>query len=293
MPARRFDPERVLLARRDSGLKQTDVASRMGVSGARVSSWEKGHSRPDPEKLPGLAEALRRNLDELFPRDGRPDLADLRADAGFTQAATRTVTGTSTAGPVAAAENAQRRLAQEYEEALAAAYRVSVEALRRAQDRSFGIDVPEPDEPEPRARDDGEELPETLAEKITYLLAQLPMPLDDAQIAALGNDRAGRQVLTEELVCDLRTGVGTGADHDALDALAEALDTTPVIWSQDADVRRIIAETMLLKGKIAAIAARGGEQQGLSADLLDFVLREVDKARAEAGVHHRDVPPSS
>ncbi|CCK32103.1 hypothetical protein BN159_7724 [Streptomyces davaonensis JCM 4913] len=288
MPARRFDPNRVLLARREGGFKQTDVASHVGVSGARVSAWETGRSVPDPEKLPRLAEALNRDLDDLFPRDGRPDLADLRADAGYTQAATKELTGTSTAGPVAAAENAQRRLAEEYEPKLAEAYGVSVEALRRAQDRSFGIDVPEPGEAvpgaegqEPRLR--GEEmLPETLAEKITYLLERLPIPPSDAQLAALGNDRTGREVLTEDLVRDLRTGKVSSAQDDVLDALAEALDTTPLIWSQDADVQRIIGGTMLLRGQISAIAARGGEEKGLPADLLDFILHEVDKARSEA-----------
>ncbi|TCR22951.1 helix-turn-helix transcriptional regulator [Streptomyces sp. BK205] len=293
MPARRFDPNRVLLARREGGLKQTDVASYVGVSGARVSSWETARSVPDPEKLRRLAEALRHDLDDLFPRDGRPDLADLRADAGYTQAATRELTGTSTAGPVAAAENAQRRLAEEYEPILAEAYGVSVEALRRAQDRSFGNDVPEPGEaalgaagPEAQLQRGQGGLPETLAEKITYLLDRLPNPLSDAQLAALGNDRTGREVLNEDLVRGLRTGEVSGAQDDVLNALAEALDTTPLIWSQDADVQRIIGGTMLLRGQLSAIAARGGQEEGLPADLLDFILHEVDKVRSEARDGH-------
>ncbi|MET8008972.1 helix-turn-helix transcriptional regulator [Streptomyces sp. NPDC005271] len=281
MPARRFDAARVLITRRDARLKQSDVALGMRVSAARVSAWETERSVPDPEKLPRLAELLGRGLDDLFPREGRPDLADLRADAGYSQADTKHLTKTRTAGPVAAAEKGQRRLADEYHAPLAKAYGVGVEALLRAQERSFGIDVPEPGEqPEtPRVASDG--LPETLAEKITYLLEQLPSPPSDAEVAVLGNSRTGAEILDEGLVRDLRTGVVTGASDEVLHALAEALDTTPLIWSADADVQRIIAETMLLRGQVAALAARGGGQEGLSAELLQFILKEVEKAKAD------------
>ncbi|MGC0328049.1 transcriptional regulator with XRE-family HTH domain [Streptomyces sp. SAI-170] len=281
MPARRFDAERMLLARRAIGRKQSDVAAHVGVSPARVSAWEKGRSVPDPEKLPLIAQVLAQDKDELFPREGLPDLADLRADAGYSQAATKELTRTKTAGPVAAAENGQRRLAEEYHLPLAEAYGVGVEALLRAQERSFGIDVPEPGETvTPQAAGDG--LPETLAEKITYLLEQLPSPLSDAEVAALGNSRTRTKILTEDLVRDLRTGAVNSTSEEVLDALAEAVDTTPLIWSADADVQRIIAETMLLRGQVAALAARGGEQEGLSTALLEFIFREVDKARADA-----------
>ncbi|MFJ7969418.1 helix-turn-helix transcriptional regulator [Streptomyces sp. NPDC096324] len=280
MATRRFAPERLLLTRREAHLKQADVADGVGVTAARVSAWETGRSVPDPEKLPGLARVLDCDLDELFPREGYPDLADLRADAGYSQTATKELTGTRSAGPVAAAETGQRRLAEEYRAPLAAAYGVSGEQLLRAQERSFGIDVPEPGDGE-RAGLDGQ-LPETLAEKITYLLGRLSEDLSDQQVAARGNARAGVEVLNADMVHELRTGRVTHASQDVLSALAEALDTTPVIWSQDADVQRILSETMLLRGQIAAIAARGGEQKGLSADLLDFILHEVDKARVEA-----------
>ncbi|MCP3822679.1 helix-turn-helix domain-containing protein [Streptomyces sp. A3M-1-3] len=282
MPARRFDAARVLLTRRDARLKQSDVALGMRVSAARVSAWETERSVPDPEKLPRLAELLGRGLDDLFPRAGRPDLADLRADAGYSQADTKHLTKTRTAGPVAAAEKGQRRLAEEYHAPLAKAYGVGVDALLRAQERSFGIDVPEPGEQPETPQVAGDGLPETLAEKITYLLEQLPSPLSDAEVAALGNSRTGAEILDEDLVRDLRTGVVTSAsDEEVLHALAEALDTTPLIWSADADVQRIIAETMLLRGQVAALAARGGGQEGLSAELLQFILKEVDKARVD------------
>ncbi|MFD7013968.1 helix-turn-helix transcriptional regulator [Streptomyces sp. NPDC059928] len=298
MPARRFEAQRLLIARREERLKQADVARIVGVSAARVSAWETGRSAPDPERLPRLAEAVGRDLDVLFPREGRPDLRDLRADAGYSQAATRELTKTSTAGPVAAAETAQRRLAAEYEQRLADAYGVSVESLRRAQERSFGHDVPEPGEPESAdvGRRDGATLPATLPAtldgKIVYLLEQLPDPLSDAEVAARGNGRAGAQILTADLVRGLRTGAVVNASDEALGALAEALDTTPLIFrSGDAGVQRVIAETLVLKNQVAAIAARGGGEEGLSAELLAFINQEVAKARTEA-VAHRDHPAS-
>ncbi|MFC8708930.1 MULTISPECIES: helix-turn-helix transcriptional regulator [unclassified Streptomyces] len=282
MPVRRFDGHRLLLARREEGLKQTAVAAAVEVSAARVSAWETGRSVPDPEKLPRLARAVNRDLDALFPRPGPPDLADLRADAGYSQSATRELTATRTQGPVAAAENGQRRLAREYEQVLADAYGVSVETLRRAQERSFGHDVPEPGEPAPRG-DGAPALPATLDGRIAYLLGQLPQPLPDAEIAARGNRLAGRQVLDEDLVREMRTGVRADAPADVLGALAEALDTTAVFFeSGDTGVQQVIAETMVLKNHVAAIAARGGGEEGLSAQLLAFINREVAKARAEA-----------
>ncbi|AKN73681.1 hypothetical protein QR97_31545 [Streptomyces sp. PBH53] len=287
MPARLFDAQALLLARRDENRKQSDVATEVGVSAARVSAWETGRSVPDPEKLPRLAAAVRRDLDTLFPRNGRPDLADLRADAGYSQSATRALTGTRTPGPVAAAENGQRRLSKEYEQRLADAYGVSVDALRRAQERSFGHDVPEPGESsaaKTASADSGSGvLPATLAGKITYVLDRMPAPVTDAALAARGNDLVGAEVLTEDLVHDLRTGVVTSASDEVLRALAEALDTTPLMFrSHDAGVERVIAETLVLRNQVAAIAARGGAEAGLSAELLAFISKEVSNARREA-----------
>ncbi|MGW2702342.1 helix-turn-helix transcriptional regulator [Streptomyces sp. NPDC001340] len=282
MSARHFDRHRVRAVRRAAEIPQADVAATVGVSDSAVAGWETGSAAPDPEKLPALARALKQDLDDLFPRTGPPDLTDLRCDAGYYQYETAALIGTKSAGPVAGAERGVRRLKDKYVPVLATAYGVRVEALLRAQERSFGIDAPEPGQrlQEPTGTDEG--LPETLAQKITYLLERLPAPLSDAEIAALGNSRTGHEALSENLVRDLRTGLTTSASQEALHALAEALDTTPLIWSDDADVQRIIAETLLLRGQIAAMAARGGEQEGLSAELLQFISREVDKARAEA-----------
>ncbi|PAK24676.1 hypothetical protein CJD44_21135 [Streptomyces sp. alain-838] len=290
MPVRRFDGHRLLLARREEGLKQGTVAEAVGVSAARVSAWETGRSTPDPEKLPRLARAVKRDLDVLFPRQGYPDLADLRADAGYSQSATRALTVTRTQGPVAAAEKGQRRLAKEYERVLADAYGVSVPALLRAQERSFGHDVPEPDEPSSPSdvEEGGLVLPTTLDGKITYLLEKRPRPLSDAEVAARGNWWAGAPVLSDDLVRGLRTGVIAAASDEVLGALAEALDTTPLFFaSNDAGVQKVITEAMALKDQVAAIAARGGGEEGLSAELLAFIGKEVAKARAEV-VDRRD-----
>ncbi|MFJ4689255.1 helix-turn-helix transcriptional regulator [Streptomyces sp. NPDC088789] len=288
MPARRFDATRLLLARREEKRKQADVAEEVGVSPTRISAWEKGHAVPDPEKLPRLARAVRRDLDELFPRPGHPDLADLRTDAGYTQAETRTFTGTRSKGPVTSAESGKRRLGREYEQPLAAAYGVSVEALRRAQERSFGHEVPEPDQPVgPDVPGPASALPATLAGKIGYLLERLPVPLCDADIAARGNPVGGPPVLTADLVADLRTGRVENVGEEVLRALADALGTTPLIFSSgDSQVEQVIAETIELTSRVAAIAARGGAEEGLSAELLSFINREVAKAEAEARASH-------
>ncbi|MET8980929.1 helix-turn-helix transcriptional regulator [Streptomyces sp. NPDC004539] len=278
--------------RRAADIPQSAVAASVGVADSTVAGWETGLTAPDPEKLPALARALGRSLDELFPRAGSPDLTDLRCDVGLFQYETPAIIGTKSAGPVAGAERGERRLKEKYVQALAARYGVTVEELRRAEDRSIAKangqeleeSVEESADPSPESSlgSASAELPTTLAEKITYLIQRLPTPLSDAEVAAEGNSRTGTRVLTEESVRQLRTGEATAAPEDVLGALAEALDTTPLIWSDDANVQRIIAGTWLLKSEFAAIAARGGEKEGLSADLLSFIRKEVEQARAEA-----------
>ncbi|MGJ5898388.1 helix-turn-helix transcriptional regulator [Streptomyces niveiscabiei] len=290
MAARHFDRGRVRAVRRAADIPQSAVAASVGVADSTVAGWETGLTAPDPEKLPALARALGRPLDELFPRTGLPDLTDLRCDAGLFQYETPAIIGTKSAGPVAGAERGERRLKEKYVQALAARYGVTVEELRKAEDRSIakanGQDLEESAEEggdaSPLLGSVPAELPETLAEKITYLVERLPTPLSDAEVAAEGNSRTGTRVLTEESVRRLRTGEVTAASEAVLGALAEALDTTPLIWSDDANVQRIIAGTWLLKSEFAAIAARGGEKEGLSADLLSFIRKEVEQARAEA-----------
>lgn len=83
MPARRFDRARVRSVRRAAEISQSDVAAGAGVADSTVAGWELASSEPDQEKLPAIARVLKRDLDDLFPRDGQPDLKDLRCDAGL------------------------------------------------------------------------------------------------------------------------------------------------------------------------------------------------------------------
>ncbi|MGK4906471.1 helix-turn-helix domain-containing protein [Streptomyces albus] len=282
MPARLFDGRRFRLARQAADLKQIDVALGAGLrSHFPVSSWETGDAKPDPDKLPVLASVVGRDLDDLFPRQGDPDLADLRCDAGLSQQAAADALGTSRA-PIGKAERGRRRLAPEYEAPLAAAYGVDVAMLRRAQERSFGNPVPEPAAAEDSASSTSA-LPRTIAEKINYLLehtyTQHTAPSDD-EIARQGNEKTGLSVLDTDLVRDLRSGARTQADEDALDALAAALDVPPVFFrSNDAAVHRIVSGVRLVTGGLRGVAARG-ETEALPTELLDFINAAVEEIKA-------------
>ncbi len=58
-------------ARRDAGLTQNDLASRVGVTAQAVSKWEQGRSCPDIAILDEIADALGISLFELLGMDGR------------------------------------------------------------------------------------------------------------------------------------------------------------------------------------------------------------------------------
>ncbi|MEU9032654.1 helix-turn-helix transcriptional regulator [Streptomyces sp. NPDC048383] len=290
MPVRHVDGHLLRKVRRAADLTQGEVADRLGVTVPAVVGWESGKSLPDGEKLPALAQALGADLDELFPRSLPPDLADLRCDAGYSQYQTAAITGTRSAGPVANAERGRRRLSEKFLPLLAQAYGVSVEELLAAEERSFDpapsdgaaapVREPEPESGvargEPRAG-----LPGTLSEKLAHLLAETytaPHPTD-ARIAEHGNAKAGGAVLSEDLVRGLRTGEVTEASEEVLDALAAALAVPPLFFrSDDAEVHRIISGMRLVRGGLAGIAARGGDD-GLPAELLDFIGGVVDGMR--------------
>lgn len=53
-----FDPARLTQARRLAGMTKKDVAERLGVSPAAVGQYETGVSKPRPDLLPHLADAL-------------------------------------------------------------------------------------------------------------------------------------------------------------------------------------------------------------------------------------------
>ncbi|MGW5679622.1 helix-turn-helix transcriptional regulator [Streptomyces sp. NPDC003860] len=271
MPVRHFDGHRVRTERAVARLTQADLADRVGVSRTAVASWERGATRPDGERIPAVARALDKSLDELFPRDGGPDLADLRCDAEYAQYQIGTVVPRS-AGPVGDAERGVRRLDDALVAPLAAAYGVSEQDLLDAQERSFGIDVPvapprTPVAPRPGAA------PTTIAEKINYLLEETygsDRPTD-AHVAEAGN-RATPGVLDADLIRALRTGAQTEAPDEVLDALAVAFDAPPVFFRSDsAEVAQVVAAVRAAQAGLTVMAARGAGEDGVPAELLDFL----------------------
>lgn len=280
MPARRFDRERVRAVRRAADVSQADVASALGSADSTVAGWESGATTPDQEKLPALAEVLNRPLDDLFPRDGLPDLTDLRCDAGLYRYETRAVIGTKSDGPVAGAEQGVRRLKDRYVPLLAAAYGVTEDELRRAQDRSFG----EAGEDDAEA----EKVPETLAEKITLLLERSypgrTAPAD-REIADAVNAYAGSRVTSAEGIEALRTGADDAPLPVVLEGLARFFDVSRLYFEPNDAVARQVYEGLRLmqaakKGKVGRIRARGMGVDGLPADvlaLLNDLAGELDK----------------
>lgn len=280
MPPRLFDGRRLYDARRAAHRTQGEVAERLVVSPSSVGSWETGQWPPDAEKLPALAAAVERDLDELFPRPGLPDLADLRCDAGIYLKQVPELIGTKSAGPVSNAEKAVRRLSEQYVEPLAKGYGVSVEALLAAQERSFGQEAPPP----------ATEVPKSLAEKISYLLAhsyQGPeaQPSDE-DLARQVNEHAGALIATEASICALRTGAETEASPALRDGLAAVFGVSPMYFQpHEATARQVVEGLQLLaSGNVGKMAARGLGKEGLSADLLAF----INKAAAE--LQERDLP---
>ncbi|MBQ7344050.1 MAG: helix-turn-helix transcriptional regulator [Clostridia bacterium] len=57
---------RIAEKRKEKGLRQDDVAERLGVSSQAVSKWENDLSCPDISALPDLAELLGTTVDELL-----------------------------------------------------------------------------------------------------------------------------------------------------------------------------------------------------------------------------------
>ena len=297
MSARHFDRSRVRAVRRAAELSQAEVAAAVGVADSTVAGWEIGDAVPDAEKLPALARVLGRRLDELFPRAGLADLADLRCDASFYQYETAALIGTKSAGPVAGAERGERRLKDKYVPALAAAYGVSEEELRRAEDRSMAKGQategvrPESAETVPAAPAGP---PGTLAEKITLLLERsYPGPQGppaDAEIADAVNAHAGVEVISAEGVRDLRTGATEAAMPVVLESLAAFFAVSPLYFQPDDAVARQVYEGLRLlsasrQGRVGQIRGRGMGPEGLPANVMQFVndlVTELEERQPEA-----------
>ncbi|MEU9396426.1 helix-turn-helix transcriptional regulator [Streptomyces sp. NPDC048324] len=299
MSARHFDRGRMRGVRRAAEISQAEAAAALGVADSTVAGWETGLAIPDAEKLPALARVLKRGLDDLFPRTGLPDLTDLRCDAGYYQYETAELIGTKSAGPVAGAERGERRLKDKYVPDLAAAYGVSTEELRRAEDRSIAK-AQETQSGEPESQD-ADAVPAalagppgTLAEKITLILERSypgqQGPPTDAEIAGAVNAHAGSQVISEEGVRELRTGAVETAAPVVLEGLAAFFGVSSMYFQPDDAVARQVYEGLRLlsasrKGAVGRVKGRGMGAQGLPANVMEFVndlVTELEEREPEA-----------
>ncbi|WP_217231348.1 transcriptional regulator [Streptomyces anulatus] len=277
MSERIFDALEFRAAIRASGLKQSEVGEPpVSLNESVISRYCSGALTPPPEKLPLLAERVAVSLDALAPRSGLPDLKDLRCDAGIQQKDTAQYTRSKSAMPVRAAENGLRRLKEEFEAPLADAYGVTVAELKAAQERSFGNIVPAV-RPAP-ARRAASDTPRSLSEKITYLLEQTyaagSRPTD-AELSRKGNAKAGRILLSEDLVRALRMGEASTDDAEVLGALAAAMDAPPVFFTSDnpEEAARIVAGIRSVA--LGVMAARGDGGRPLTDEWLDFIASSI------------------
>ncbi|WEO94241.1 helix-turn-helix domain-containing protein [Streptomyces sp. FXJ1.172] len=269
MPERTFDGRELRNRRVLLRQSQSELGAVLGVGTNAVSRWETGQATPPPERLPGIAAALDADLDDLFPRLEPPNLADLRCDAGMTQADTVAVTRTRSPMSVRAAERGKRPLPESFHEPLADAYGVTVPELLAAQKRSFGHVVP--------VRAPTGAPATAVADKLAHLRDDVfrgALP-PDAEIAAEGNRKAGKPVLTQALVEALRLGTCAGPSDEILNALALALDVPSVFFqSPDPQIEQLVVSTRAVRNSFTVEAARGGEHEipaAARAELLDFI----------------------
>ncbi|MGW8377530.1 helix-turn-helix transcriptional regulator [Streptomyces sp. ODS28] len=289
---REFDAGRLRRARQLRDVQKKTIAERVGVTPPRVSAWFAGEATPPPEKLRALAEALGEDIDDLFPRQGAPDLEDLRCDAGISRKAAAEIIGTSSSVPVRNAERRVRRLDPQYAEKLAPRYGVTVEELRAAENRSFGEEPSEEPGPETPA---ALRTPTTLAEKITHLLTHLPSGSrpTDADIAEAINERANVAGLVRpSQIRALRTGEREPEEifeqvPEALlfQGLAAVFDVTPHFFQSDEEMVQQVLETVrfLAQHRDGGVAVQLRGEDGLSADMLAKLNALVAEAKAEKG----------
>ncbi|MEV6730658.1 helix-turn-helix transcriptional regulator [Streptomyces sp. NPDC051364] len=265
MPPRQFDGSHVRAVRRGRDLSQQQLGDMVGVSGPAVARWENGQDFPKGEKLPAIAKALHKPLDDLFPHDGPPDLQLLRCDAGLSIAQAAEIINASRA-PLGNAESGRRRLSDAYVKPLAKAYRVTERELLVAQDRSFGVRVPSASGPR------------TIEEKINYLLQHGYVGQEapsDEEIARAVNEHAGASTVTAGDIVALRTGATTDASDVVRAGLAHALQVDAALFQDDAELspeaRQLLEAFRFIgsihRGQILGLAARGNST-GLSAEMM-------------------------
>lgn len=293
MPARRFDGPRLKAIRRAANMSQLDLAK--GVLGhtshVSLANWEAGKAFPPPEHLPKLAKALGQDLDELFPRDGEPDLIDLRADAGYSQTRAADSSGVHRA-QLGLAERGVKKLTDAQAETLATLYGTPMVELLVAQRRSFGeyvpVNPPVPATPQP-----------TLAATISSLIerrygTQVQIPPCE-EIAAAVNETVGSPVITGSQLTALRNGVAassvfTGpARAIAFEALSAYFEVPVMTFEDDRGRKRRVMEDISYLADLSniALSARNGDR-GVSAAMLDVLNQLVAD---ELAGEHADRPP--
>ncbi|PWI08961.1 transcriptional regulator [Streptomyces sp. NWU339] len=290
MPDRVFDGSKLRDRRVVKRLSQADLAAGLNVKTNAVYRWENQLATPPQERLPAIAAMVGAELDELFPRLGPPNLADLRCDVGMRQSDTTRYTNTASPMPIRAAERGRRALSDEAVTALAAAYNVTRAELLAAQRRSFGHDVPVV---KPEKTTSSPRVGDTIAEKINYLQTEVfdGVVPSDADLASSGNRKSGQSLLTEELVRDLRAGRRLTAPDDVLEALALAFDVPPVFFrSSDPEIGRLVVSACAVRSQFTVMAARGGEQK-VSQEVRDQLRDFISDTMAEIlGSDADDVP---
>ncbi|MCY0935192.1 helix-turn-helix transcriptional regulator [Streptomyces sp. H34-S4] len=255
MPDRAFDGSKLRDRRVIKRLSQATLAEGLHVKVNAVYRWENGLAAPPPERFPAIAAFMGTDLDELFPRTESPNLADLRCDAGMTQADTARYTNTSSPMPVRAAEQGKRPLSDQAVTALAAAYHVTRAELLAAQRRSFG----QPEEPKEEPSADGARVARKLESLRTEVYGGVAP--SDAHLASEGNRKSGSTVLTETMVRALRAGEVADPEAAVLEALALALDMPLVYFQQDhPEVDALILSTRVVRNRFTVRVARGADQ---------------------------------
>ncbi|MFC9856197.1 MULTISPECIES: helix-turn-helix domain-containing protein [unclassified Streptomyces] len=284
MPSRRFDGRRLREVRRAADMHQRVLAQGLGLgSHAPVATWEGGRAFPPAEKLPKIAQLLGQDLDVLFPRDGDPDLVDLRCDAGYSQGAAADAARVLSRFLLGSAERGVRRLDAGAVAMLAELYGVTSEELRAAEARSFGESVPSHRSAPGKTPTEGFE---------ALLQAAFPgADVSDSDVASAVNAKLGSALVQPAQIAALRAGTAATdvfsglARRIAFEGLGAVLGVSPIVFEDGASVERRVLEDIryLAEQRDIALAARGGEG-GVSPAMLS-VLNEL---LAAENAHEQD-----
>ncbi|MFG3136544.1 helix-turn-helix domain-containing protein [Streptomyces sp. NPDC048211] len=252
-----------------------------------MAQWEREKRFPPAEKLVAIAALVNVDVDVLFPREGPCDLADLRCDAGYTQAAAAEKIDGLTRFTLGAAEGGRRRLNDGWVDPLAHLYGVSPEDLMAAQGQSFG-------EPASSAK---YERPTNTAERLRGLAKEAFQDADPSPeaIAAAINAKAGASIVGAGQVAALLAGEPAavvfkgGAQAVAVAAMASFFGVSELVLCDDTTARhRVLADLQFLAAQHnIALAARGGEG-GVSGEMLT-VLNDLI---AESQAPYPGAPPA-